>query len=84
MRNLPAKTVKKRWELKRKRREVVFFKSHLFLSPRPDVMNPTATDIKKARHATVRTEPVKSRALLLCFPAPCRRENLKSTLLRLP
>lgn len=84
MRNLPAKTVKKRWELKRKRREVVFFKSHHFLSPRPAVMNRSATDIKKARHATVRTEPVKSRALLLCFPAPCRRENLKSTLLRLP
>ena len=84
MRNLPAKTVKKKMGTKKKKAGSCFFKSHLFLSPRPAVMNRSATDIKKARHATVRTEPVKSRALLLCFPAPCRRENLKSTLLRLP
>ena len=84
MRNLPAKTVKKKMGTKKKKAGSCFFQVPPFSFSAPGRHEPLRNRHKKARHATVRTEPVKSRALLLCFPDPCRRENLKSTLLRLP
>lgn len=77
MRNLPAKTVKKRWELKRKRREVVFFQVPPFSFSAPGRHEPLRNRHKKgaSRYRPYGTGKVTRPAVM--FSRPMQAGKLK-------
>lgn len=84
MRNLPAKTVKKKMGTKKKKAGSCFFQVPPFSLSAPGRHEPLRNRHKKgaSRYRPYGTGKVTRPAVM--FSRPCRRENLKSTLLRLP